>query len=306
MRIGLFTSNFGRWVLLHKGESIGYKTRAGDVMMRPGLPLEDVLPIIAEIGYETLNICPWMGHTANPYSMSKRVRHELPRMVEDLGMTISTVGAHGGSRHNFDRYGYVTQDEEELQQRHDYMRACIDLAAEWDVPIVEDVVGSAPDGWEEEEAWAHVVEAVSANVEYAKSNGVKIGIELYAGVVNSPERFVRLYDEVGSENLGCTMDPSNLVAGYPDMVKNMEILGRYIISSHIKGVRESGITTPGGPDDTFDIAQYAQLLNQYGYKGSFVIEDYPDSYSPPLEPAVSAKIAFDSVVRILDSLGLRG
>lgn len=302
----MLTSSFGEWMLVYTGDTGPSKTLPAEILLRPGWPLEEVLPIIADIGYDTVDICTWIGHTAYPLSLGRRSRREIPRLVRDLGMTITALGAHGGSRHNFDRYGYLTRDADELEHRHKYTRACIDLAAEWEVPVVEDLVGAAPQGMNEEEAWARVVESVGRMAEYAASRGIVLGVELYAGVVNSPDAFQRLVGAVAFRALGCVMDPSNLVtSGYPDMVDNMRTVGRYIVHTHLKGVRQGGITTPGGPDDLFDIGQFARLLVEHGYDGSLTIEEYPDSYPEPISPEDSARVAFQNVSRVLDDLGLR-
>ena len=78
--IGTLTGGFGRWVLIHKGPEGGYKTktRRGDTIVRAAMQLDEVLPIVSALGYDTVDICAWLGQSAYPYTLGPHLRRTLP------------------------------------------------------------------------------------------------------------------------------------------------------------------------------------------------------------------------------------
>jgi sugar phosphate isomerase/epimerase len=298
-RLGTMTGGFGRWVLLHKGVNNDYPTvtRAGDTMVRPGPPLEDVLPIIAEMGYAAVTICAWLGHSAHPYSIGRRLRRSLPAILDGLGLELHGLSACGGSRHSFDRFGYSTADDDERIERLRYTEECIRLAGEWGASHVQDVVGMRPPEMTEDEAWERIIEAVAHLAAVAAAHGVRYAVEPYMGVVNTAAGYLRLREEVGDDNLACVIDPSSLLAEAETSVEEIcGALGRYCVAVHLKGrTAEGRMTQPGAPEDTFNIPHFWELLTAEGYSNPLIFEEYADSYPQPRNPVASAAAAIEAV-----------
>jgi sugar phosphate isomerase/epimerase len=306
-RLGTLTGGFGRWVLIHKGPPPDYatKTRVGDTIMRPGWPLTEVLPVLADIGYDAVTVCGWPGHAAHVYSQSDTTRAQIPRLARDLGLTLTGFSAMGGSRHAFDRFGYATADPDERAERMAYTEACLRLAAQWGVGHVEDVAGMLPPGMAPAEGLARIVDAVGHFAEVAHSLGIRYALEPYMGVVNTTAKWLELAEQVSHPGLAAIIDPANLLAEESTSLGQIAAtLGGYAVATHLKGFTAEGrITTPGGPADTMDIVGLWAGLTQAGYAGVLTFEEYPDSYPTPLDPLESARRAHDAVRALFEGVG---
>lgn len=300
-RIGTLTGGFGRWILVHKGPPGSYKskTRPGDTIVRAAAPLDEILPTIAGLGYETVDICAWLGQSAYPYSLGRNFRRSLPRLLESLGLTLNGLSAAGGSRHTFDRFGYATADADELKERLRYTEECIRLAAEWGASHVQDLVGMKPETMPDEEAWDRVVSAVGHLCDVAASHGIRYGLEPYMGIVNTGEQYLAVKKAVPHKALGCIIDPVSLLSETPTSIKEIcETLGPDCVGVHLKGLTAEGrMTQPGGPEDTIDIVAFWTLLTKQGFAGPLTFEEYPDSYPSPRDPVASAAAAVEAVRR---------
>lgn len=298
-QLGILTGGFGRWVLIHKGTPPDYatKTRVGDTILRPGPTVIDVLPALAEIGYDSVTVCGWPGHAAHVYSLSPQSRKRIPELARDLGLTLTGFSGMGGSRHAFDRFGYATADQDELQERVRYTETCLQVAAEWGTGHVEDVAGMLPVGMSWEEAFSRIVDTVGHFAEYAHSLGVKYALEPYMGVVNTTSRYLRLFNQINHPGLAAIIDLANLLVEEETTAAAVaRALGGLAVATHLKGFTEQGrITTPGGAEDTMDIVGFWSGLAEVGYSGVLTFEEYPDSYPTPLDPFDSARAAHDNV-----------
>jgi sugar phosphate isomerase/epimerase len=305
MKLGYMTSSFGDWLLVSKNPFPAEKSNVPFVSLRPGPPLAEVLPLLAEIGYDEVTICTWVGQEAFPLSLSENRVHKIRRLVDGLGLQITALGSHGGSNHIFDRHGYLTEDKDELAARLRYTKLCIDLAVRWGVSVVEDMAGDIPEGMSKSEAWKRAKDVYQELAAYSEQNGVCLAVEPFFGLIESPDDFVRLHREVGSTALGCVLDIQNLaVAGYPSIGDAIDKLGPYLAHAHTKGLAKYGSTVPGAADDTIDQQHYVRRLVEVGYKGPLTLEEYPDRYSPPLEASTSARIAFENISEILNQAEL--
>ncbi len=307
MKLGYFTSAFGRWVVVQTGDKETRPgLRSGNILIRPGYPLSKVLKYLAAVGYKNVAICSWVGHSAYPSCLDKDDREDLKRLVRDLGLTITGIGAHGGSRHVFDRNGYLTRSEAEREERIAYTKAAIDLASDLGVGLIDDVVGELPAGMEPESGWNVVTETYKRLCSYAEGKGVVIGLELYLGFVHTPESFLSLVEKVNSSALRCTLDPQNLItAKMTDIDSIVKMLQNHIVHVHIKGLtKENKLTRPGGPEDVFDITGFVRSLASIGYDGALTLEEYPDLYMPEGDPYQCAKEAYRDLSKKLAPLGV--
>jgi len=309
MKLSYFTAAFGKWILVNKGEEPPRTGgRPGDTLLRPGLPLERCLPALSKAGYDGIALCTWVGHSAYPWSLDPVTEERIKELLKENNLKVFAFGSHGGSRHVFDRFGYLTTDKEELNERILYIKECIKLASRFEVPVIDDVTGDIPIGMTEDEAFNHLAEIYKDLCNLAEECNVRIGIEPYSGPINSPEAFWRLKEMVSSEALGVTIDYSNLignktVTSAPEAAKK---LGSAAVHVHLKGRSfEGSITTPGGEKDTCDLRGFLREMEVVGYDGAVTLEEYPEKYKPALDPYQAAEVGYKSVAKIMEELGVR-
>ncbi len=109
--------------------------------------LLDALRLLAELGYEGIAITPDVG-VLDPYDLDPRAVADARRWAEDLGLAIAI---ETGARFVLDakRKHYPTLLEEAAEERArriDFLRRCIDLAADLDAEVVSLWSGRSPDG----------------------------------------------------------------------------------------------------------------------------------------------------------------
>ena len=214
-----------------------------------------MLPIISALGYDTVDICAWLGQSAYPYTLGPHLRRTLPRLLESLGLKLNGVSAAGGSRHTFDRFGYATADADEYRERIAYTENCIRIAAEWGASHIQDLVGIITRASSVDEAWDRVAGAVGHLTEFAASCGIRFGLEPYMGIVNTADRYLAMKKAVPNPNLGCVVDPVSLLAELETSLEEIcSKLAGECVAVHLKGLSAEGrMTQPGGPEDTLDI-----------------------------------------------------
>lgn len=281
--------------------------RPGDVVFRPGPPVYEYLPYLKELGFDGISLCTWFGHTAYPLSLTERGEQQLRETLESLGLNVYALGSHGGSRHVFSRYGYLTTDQDELAERIAYLKSCLHLAARLGVKVVDDVTGDCPSGVSEDEAFERLAAVYKELCETAGELGVRIGIEPYTGPVGSPEAYWRLKEAVNHPAMGCTLDHSNLMNNgvVTSPSEGVYKLASEIVHVHVKGMGERGMTTPGGPEDRGGAGEVLNALREIGYQGAVSLEEYPDAYRPALDPYDAARAAYASMAKLMSDLGVR-
>lgn len=308
MQLAYFTATFGQWILVKKGEQSKIGTRPGDTLLRPGLPLENCLPSLGKTGYDGIGLCTWTAHTAYPWSLDQETKEKIKAMLKENNLKIFALGSHAGSRHVFDRFGFLTTDQDEFNERMSYMKKCIELASYFGASVIDDVTGDIPNGTSENEAFDRLAVIYKDICSYAEKYNVTIGIEPYTGPICSPEAFWRLKEMVDMDNLGCTLDYLNLisnesVASAPEAAQK---LGSVVVHVHLKGRDSSGkLTTPGGEKDVCDLKGFLQEMKKIDYDSAITLEEYPESYQPVLDPFQAAKEGYESVSKIMDELGIR-
>jgi sugar phosphate isomerase/epimerase len=308
VKLAYFTATFGNWILIRKGEPTNIGSRPGDTLLRPGIPLERYLPTLSEIGYDGVGLCTWPGHNAYPWSLDSKTKEKIIKMFKETGLNIYALGSHGGSRHVFDRFGYLTTDIDEFNERILYTKKCIELAAHLGVSVIDDVTGDIPNGVSEDEAFDRLAKIFKDICNYAEEYNVHIGIEPYTGPIGSPEAFWRLKEMVNHSKLGCTLDYSNLIANgtVTSAQDSAKKLCSAVVHIHLKGRSSSGsLATPGGESDTCDLKEFLQVMHKNGYNGTLTLEEYPESYKPALSPLQAAKAGYISVSKIMNELEIR-
>lgn len=246
------------------------------------LELRDSLKMAAELGFDGVQIYATVGEFSP--EMPREKREEIKKLLRDLGLEVSALcGDLGG--HGF-------QIEEENEVRIEKTKRIIDLACDFDTKVVTTHIGVIPAD-KSHPRYAVMLDALSRCGAYAKKKGVTLAIE------TGPETADVLYDFVTSIDggVGVNLDPANfvMVTGQ-DPVAAVELLGKYIVHTHVKDgvmlkqtdpemiygcfagdVYESldigacFMETPLGEGDV-DFPRYIEALRKAGFDGYLTVE----------------------------------
>jgi sugar phosphate isomerase/epimerase len=131
----------------------------------------------------------------------------------------------------------------------------------------------------EPEAWADLVEAMTAAAAVAEANGVTLAFEPEMGnVVHSPQLARRLMDEVGSSRVKVLFDAANiyhhgeLAQGAEILRIALDILGPDVVMAHAKDLDKDGAAggLPAG-HGRLDYPAFISLLAKHGFNGPIVL-----------------------------------
>lgn len=213
-----------------------------------GVPLETMLDRAVELGLDVLEIgtgnYPIGGHMDLDLLHSDAVaRTKFMSKFADREIGISALAQHGNP---------LSPDDDFAQSCHRVWRKTVELANALEVPVVNAFAGCPGDmggskypnwvtcTWPPEYAeildwqWNEkVLPYWSREEEFARANGVRIGIEMHPGfVVYNTETLLRLRRATGPA-LGANFDPSHLFWQGIDPVETIRELGQVDALFHV-------------------------------------------------------------------------
>jgi sugar phosphate isomerase/epimerase len=290
----------------------------------PDLSLAEVARFAAEAGYDCVEVMCW------PVSKAERryagVTHvdatdftsakadEVRRIMADANVAISALGYYPNPL-------TPNRDESELTVSH--LRKVIQAAALLGLKTVNTFIGR---DWTKsvDDNWPRLLEVWKPLVHFAESHGVRIGIEncpmLFSkdewpggkNIATSPKLWRRLFDDVGSTNLGLNYDPSHMVWQQMDYLRPIRDFKDRLFHVHAKDVRmdrerlnEVGILAhpseyhtpklPGLGDVNW--GQFFSILTDAGYQGPVCVEVEDRAYEHSLEARKASLIQSHTFLR---------
>ena len=248
---------------------------------------------VADLGFDTLEIC-----IEDPARVSAPA---VRRAAEDAGVTISVCGAFGPDR---------DVSHEEPQRRRlgiDYLKVCIDLAAEVGAPNVIGPMYSAtgktrllpePER-EQQRRWA--TESLREAGEYAAERGVGLAIEplnrFETDLVNTVEQGLDLCERIDLDNVGLLLDTFHMNIEEKSVPNAIRAAGRRLRHFH---ACENDRGAPGSGHLEWDGVFSA--LADTGYDGLVVIE----SFTPEIQEIARAVSTWRPVAGSGDELAREG
>ena len=268
-------------------------------------PLEDCLKLAGQLEFDGVQIYATTGEFS-PESLSAEKKQEIKAQLAAQKLEISALcGDMGG-------HGYeIARDNPE---RIEKTKKIIDLAVEFGTSVITTHIGVIPDD-RNHPRYQVMLDALNACGSYAKEKGVTLAIE--TGPETAPTLKMFLDDTTGG--VGVNLDPANfvMVTGQ-DPVEAVELLGKYIVHTHVKdgkllkktdpkviydcfaeggiealNIADYFIETPLGEGDV-DFPHYIAVLQKIGFDGYLTIERETGA-----DPAADIVIARNMVQQIL-------
>ena len=246
-------------------------------------PLAESVQLAGQLGFAGVQIYATTGEFS-PETLTAERKQEIKELLAKNGLEISALcGDMGG-------HGY--EIEADNAERIEKTKAIIDLAAEFGTSVITTHIGVIPAD-KTEPRYGVMLRALNACGSYAKSKNITLAIE--TGPETADTLYAFLQDTEGG--VGVNLDPANfvMVTGQ-DPVAAVELLGKYIVHTHIKdGVMlkktdpktiydcfaEGGIEalnvadyfleTPLG-EGHVDFPKYIAALKKVGFDGYLTIE----------------------------------
>jgi sugar phosphate isomerase/epimerase len=290
----------------------------------PDLSLAEVARFAAETGYTCVELMCW------PVSKAERryagVTHvdvtdltsakadDVRRLMADAKVAISGLGYYPNPLS-------PNRDESELATTH--LRKVIQAAALLGLKTVNTFIGR---DWKSsvDDNWPRLLEVWKPLVKFAEGNGIRIGIEncpmLFSrdewpggkNIATSPKIWRRLFNDIGSANLGLNYDPSHMIWQRMDYLRPMREFKDRLFHVHAKDVRmdrerldDVGILAhpneyhtpklPGMGD--VDWGKFFSVLTDVGYNGPVCVEVEDRAYEGSLDARKASLVQSHTYLR---------
>lgn len=230
-------------------------------------PLEDVVELAVATGSEAMEI--------NGRATVHQNLWALPIDYQAIQARLAIGGLRPTSLGGYCSFSQVT-DEGVAAQVDQFVRYC-QVARSMGIPIVRAFAGDVVEGHTLDELYPRLVAGFKAVTARVAGWGLTIGIENHGRLVNSGDQLKALLHDVGSPNLGITLDTGNFCwAGHSVAAAERfcETLAPSVVSVHIKdGKFEDGawVLYPAGRGD-LDIPGLLKMLAAHGYSGPVTSE----------------------------------
>ena len=238
-----------------------------------------------EIEVNTELACPVLYHPEKKYSLA--TASDIRILRDDLGKNGLFVTAF--LMHN--------RFDERLEEELEWTGKLIDAAQNLDTKVIRiDVVPRRTQG---EEFLPFAIKACRRLCDIVEGTSIRYGIENHGSITNDPDFLQRLFDGVGSPNLGLTLDAANFYwYGHPldELYKILERFAPRAFHTHCKSIRfpenNRNIQRPMGweynqysaliYEGDIDFSKVAEILRKVNYQGDLCLENetlgkYPEN-----------------------------
>lgn len=229
----------------------------------------DLFARAAALGFDVLEIC-----IEDP---SRVTAAAVARAASEAGVDVLVCGAFGPGRD-------VSAEEQSVRrQAGDYLRTCVDIAAEVGSPLVSGpmyattgVTRMLSDD-ERRRQWERAADGLRTAAAHAAERGVALAIEplnrFETDLVNTTEQGVRLCRDIGTDNVGLLLDTFHMNIEEKNIGDAIRGAGPYLRHFH---ACENDRAAPG--TGHIEWADVFAALDDIGYPGDAVIESFtPDN-----------------------------
>lgn len=270
-------------------------------------PLTEIIPRLVALGYQGLELNAEIGPWGEPHvtpDLNLQKRAAIRQLAQDHSFEISSISAH---------VSLVDADRAARHRHVDFVKGCIDLAADVGTNIVHAISGLPPTGVAREQAWDWLLESITACIHYATERQVIFGIEAdEIMLLASMADLEQLLADLGAEKLYVNFDPSHSIPMGEDPAGWVKTLGSRIVHVHLKDVRPRepskeqaslfGIPVefeyPPLGKGVIDWPQLVNALREISYPGFLSVEYAAHHFGyreDPWEVAVQAKRFMDDL-----------
>lgn len=230
--------------------------------------------------------CPVLYHPEKKYSLASA--SDIRILGDDLskhGLVITAFLMHN----RFD---------ERLEEELEWTRKLVDAAQKLDTSVIRiDVVPRRTQG---EEFLPFAIRVCKQLCDIVEGTPVRYGIENHGSITNDPEFLQKLFDGVGSPNLGLTLDTANFYwYGHPleKLYKIFERFASRAFHTHCKSIRypldKKNTQRPMGweynkyssplYEGDIDFEKVVKILHKVNYQGDLCLENetlgkYPEGW----------------------------
>ena len=170
-------------------------------------PIEEAIQRTAKVGYDAIEIVANRPHVL-PEDYTSRDLKRIAALVRDSGLKVPAITSFNGTA----QWHFTHPNPKVRLATVRHVKECVDLAGEFDSPLVEIVTGTPMiEGVDQKDAWAWLRQDLGECADYAKSSGKAIGLEPEPGnVISTTDLAAQMIREVKSPGLKFLIDVGHL------------------------------------------------------------------------------------------------
>jgi len=247
-------------------------------------PLEESIKIIADIGYNGVEILCDIPHAYPPTFDRKQIEslQDLSREsnVEICNLNAFTLYAIGDVYHP----SWIDGDEQLREARVNHTINCIKLAKEIGATNLSTEAGGPIDGWDPRQIEKWFIDGLARVAKVAEDEGVKILLEPEPGLlIENSHQFRHIMQKIDSDFVRLNFDIGHFYCVREDPAKLVHELSDYIEHFHLADIAETRVHNhliPG--QGSIDLLSVFRSMDEIGYKGFVTVELYPYQDNPTL------------------------
>lgn len=240
------------------------------------LPLEEIVHKIADHGYDTMDVIYAKLQEIRPEDYDESIQR-IKDAMEERDVKMGYIAQHSA---------LVTPRWWERDAGVETFKRAVDTAVDLGAKTVCTLPAQGfydpalYNVMTRKEAWDMLMESIKEIAEYADSKDMTISIEILQGtLINSVDAYFKMYEEVGMDNVYCTVDVGTFytsIKPFMPIPEAIEKLGDHINAVHVKDevgftniVQSQHVWYGGG---LVDFPEMAQALKDINYEGDCSVE----------------------------------
>ena len=229
----------------------------------PAWDIERIVAAAVLYGYQGLEFRMLAGQPLAPDIPADR-RRRIKHLCDSNGLDICVVGS--GCR-------FSSSDPAERSKNVEQLRGFIDLAVEWEAPVVRIFGGVHPQGVPAETVYDYVAESIAEAIPHAVQAGVLLAIETHDDF-RSSRAVEAIFQRVPSPALRCVWDILHPYRAGEVYTETYSRIREKVVHVHFKDARRSGPNWEATmPDDgELPLAEIVEALRRDGYEGYLSLE----------------------------------
>jgi sugar phosphate isomerase/epimerase len=255
------------------------------------------LQLIANIGYEGVELCIMPGWDTDSATISPETARTLGEVLRDRGLVAFAF---------IDSLG-MSNDPKRRDKNLERLKRAAELADRLRVsPVLDTVLGSKSADWYRVKY--AMADEVSAWAEQAKGGPLTIGIKPHAGqALDRPEKVRWILKQISKPNVRVVYDYSHMQLEGLSIEESLRPLLPYTATISVKDARGTAnhpqYLLPG--DGTIDYVAYFNLLKKWNYRGFVSVEVSRMIFDQAgYDPIRTAHLCYERLKPILHSAGL--
>jgi sugar phosphate isomerase/epimerase len=271
---------------------IGISFHSGGLVDR-SLPW--VIEHLGGIGYDAIEIvCGPEAHIRTSDPLEPQLQ-ETKRLLAEQRLKVAAINP-------YTLPPMVNLAKEDRAEAIRFWSLLMDIAIELGAPTVNFLPGWLSDG--DSTAWKLLIDVLQELTALAALKGVNLAIHNHEGqIIDSPDKCLRLIEQVGSPRLKVLCDITNFYILGADIRQAVQRVAPHIVHCHEKGVRNkypfAEFLVPGEEGDEFDFDAFASALGEIAYTEYISVEGFK------WQRADKAQVAYAMMSARLRALGLR-